>query len=227
MDEGKEFITAKKFKEAIDVFTKALDFDYNNLEVLFYRGISLLDFGKPQDAIKDLKRILSIKPDYKKLVYLVLSIAYKRLDKKEAALQTLSEGVYFFPTFSDVYLARAHIYLYMKQYQNALNDFRSFNKYASNKTELGTITEDLWNLWVYFSPNAQTAGLIGEGDALKKLGKFDKATECYSKIVEDETIRQESRTLHSTAVERRALNYFHCRSFSKALVDFETISNLP
>lgn len=88
-----------------------------------------------------------MKPDYKKLVYLVLSIAYKRVEKNSDALETLSKGVKFFPKFADIYLARAHINLLLKKYKNALNDFISFNKYAKKKT----------------------AGYLGEGDALKKL----------------------------------------------------------
>ena len=110
-----------------------------------------------------MKKIINIKPDHKKLVYLVLSIAYKRIDKNLEALETLCKGSQIFPNFSDIYLVRAHIYLFLKQYQKALNDFRNFSKYAQKKT----------------------AGYLGEGDTLKKLGEYKKAVHCYSKIILD------------------------------------------
>ena len=130
IDEGKEFIVQKNFKVAIEKFSKGLDLDSNNLSLLFYRGISYLDYGKPSETIKDLNRIINIQPDYKKIVYLILSIAYKRGERNKESLEILCKGLNYFPKFSDIYLARAHIYLYMKQYTSALNDFRSFSKYA-------------------------------------------------------------------------------------------------
>jgi tetratricopeptide (TPR) repeat protein len=204
LNEGKEYITLKKFPEAIEKFTKALEIDSNHLEVLFYRGVSYLDCGKPREAIKDLRRILSLMPDYKKLVYLILSIAYKRIEMNEEALNILWKGLRYFPKFSDIYLARAHIYLFLKQYEHALKDFRSFNKYAHKKT----------------------AGLLGEGDALKKLGQTDKAIEWYSKIVDDLKIRSESTSLYWTAVERRALTHFLCKNYDEAKSDFDKITNI-
>lgn len=204
LEEGKELIVNKKFKEAIEVFTKGLNYDPNYLEMLFYRGVSYLDYGKPNECIKDLQRLLSIKPDHKKLVYLILSIAYKRSDKITEALETLCQGLNNFPQFADIYLARAHIYLYLKQYKNALNDFRSFSKYAHKKT----------------------AGYLGEGDALKKLGRTDEAITSYSKIINDPSIKQESKSLYATALERRALTYFLRKDYTKSRKDFEAITNI-
>lgn len=204
VEEAKELIVLKRFQEAIEILSKALQCDENNWEALFYRGLSYLDSGKPNEAIKDLNKILNIKPEHKKLVYLVLSIAYKRIDKNLASLETLSKGVKYFPKFSDIYLARAHIYLFLKQYQNALNDFRSFNKYAHKKT----------------------AGFLGEGDALKKLGRLTEAIDCYTKIIEDPEIHHSSNPLYTTAIERRALAYFIKKDFKKARDDFEKITNI-
>jgi tetratricopeptide (TPR) repeat protein len=147
---------------------------------------------------------VTIKPDHKKLVYLVLSIAYKRVDENLNSLEILSKGVKYFPEFSDIYLARAHIYLFLKQYQNALNDFRSFNKYSFKKT----------------------AGYLGEGDALKKLGRLSEAIDCYTKIINDPQIYQSSNPLYTTAIERRALTYFINKNYKKARDDFENITNI-
>lgn len=203
IEEGKESIVQKNFKVAIEKFSKGLDIDSNNLSLLFYRGISYLDYSMPNETIKDLNRILNIQPDYKKIVYLILSIAYKRVDKNKESLDVLCKGINYFPKFSDIYLARAHIYLYMRQYNHALNDFRSFSKYAHKKV----------------------AGYLGEGDALRKLGKLNEAIEWYSRIVDDLQIKTDSPNLYNSAVERRAIALFSVKKYENAKQDFEYISN--
>lgn len=92
----------------------------------------------------------------------------------------------------------------MKQYHNALNDFRAFSKYAHKKV----------------------AGYLGEGDALRKLGKLSEAIQCYSKIIDDQKIKSDSPNLYNSAVERRAITSFTVKKYENAKQDFEYISNI-
>jgi tetratricopeptide (TPR) repeat protein len=51
---AKNYLTDKKYKEAIAGFTKSLNINPQNYDSLFYRAVSQLDFGQPQKAIEDL-----------------------------------------------------------------------------------------------------------------------------------------------------------------------------
>ena len=113
------------------MFTTGLDEDPLNLVLLFYRAISYLDINEPENTIKDLICLLNIKPDYNKLAYLILSIAHKRMHNDIDALNVLWQGIKYFPKYSETYLARALLYMQLKNYEDALNDFQNFNKYAN------------------------------------------------------------------------------------------------
>jgi tetratricopeptide (TPR) repeat protein len=66
--------------------------------------------------------------------------------------------------------------------------------------------------------------LLGEGDALNKLGYSKEAIEVYTKIVEDEKFKNDSRILYYLAVERRGMIYFHAKEYDKAKRDFNVLT---
>lgn len=200
LDDGKQLVISKKFSEAISTFTKGLEIDPLNLELLFYRAVWYLDFNQPDNTVKDWNSVLNIKADYKKLVYLIMSIAHKRLNKEKEALMVLWEGLKYFPKYSELYLARAQLHMQMRQYKNALSDFKLFGKYASKKY----------------------AGLIGEADALKKLGRVDEAIQTYSRCINKE-VKMNSKNHYNTALEKRALTYFHIKNYPNAKNDFQLL----
>ena len=50
-EKGKELLLAKKYEEAISVFTSALKINNINNEAKFYWAITFLDMGRPKKAI--------------------------------------------------------------------------------------------------------------------------------------------------------------------------------
>ncbi|CAI2363482.1 unnamed protein product [Moneuplotes crassus] len=184
LEDGKKLIAQRKFVEAIGHLTKALKLIDTNCSILF-------QIQNPKDSHKELQSTLHKHPSYKQLAYLVLAMAYKQ---KENDLEIIEK-------FSDIYLARAHIYLYLKKYHNALSDFRIFSLYSLDRT----------------------AGHLGEGDALKKLGKMEEAVKCYTRIITDEGLKHNRNPLYKTAIERRAITYFVMKEYLKSKADFETI----
>ena len=83
-----------------------------------------MDQGTPDKAIQDLNDLIKQCPDYRKTMFIVLSIAYRRLNDYTGALRTLSKAIVKYPKYIEAYIARGQIYIFQKKWDKALNDFR-------------------------------------------------------------------------------------------------------
>jgi len=92
-ESGKVLLGDKNYKEAMKMFTKSLTANKLNFDALFYRAVTLLDSGQPQKAIIDLNELIEVCPDYRKTIYIVLSIAHRRVNDYIGALRTLSKAL--------------------------------------------------------------------------------------------------------------------------------------
>ena len=79
-ENGKVFLAEQKYNEAIRMFSKSLSMNKNNYDALFYRAVSNLDSGQAAKAIIDLNDLVEKCPDYRKTMFIVLSIAYRRIN---------------------------------------------------------------------------------------------------------------------------------------------------
>lgn len=79
-ESGKIFLSEQKYSEAIKMFSKSLNLNKQNYDALFYRAVSNLDSGQPAKAITDLSDLVEKCPDYRKTMFIVLSIAYRRIN---------------------------------------------------------------------------------------------------------------------------------------------------
>jgi tetratricopeptide (TPR) repeat protein len=114
----------KKYKEAIKAFSKSLQNNKANFDALFYRGVTHLDSNQPLKAITDLNELIDTCPDYRKTMFIVLSIAYRRTNDYTGALRTLSKAIFKYPKYLEAYIARGQIYIFQKKWDKALTDFR-------------------------------------------------------------------------------------------------------
>jgi tetratricopeptide (TPR) repeat protein len=89
---------------------------------IFYKGIKSLDEGDPNKAISHFTKI--VQTTSKKMVYIVLSIAYRRVQNYTEALKILSKAIAKHPKFVEAYVARGQIYLFLKKWDKAFIDFR-------------------------------------------------------------------------------------------------------
>ena len=104
--EGKDFLLQKNYQEAIRCFTAALKTHRANNEAKFYRGICYLDSGSTKKAIQEFCEVIDSQPDFKRTIYVVLSIAYRRVNDITGALRTLSRAIMKYPRYAESYLAR-------------------------------------------------------------------------------------------------------------------------
>lgn len=177
---GKEKLIDKNYSEATKVFSDALKMNNLNFEAKFYRGITYLDSGNSLKAINELTEIIENVPNFKNTVYLVLAIAYMRLNDIIAALKTLTKAIKKYPKFIEAYLARGQIYTILNRSYES--NFKEFNKNGSNSNifknlSIGQINERIINDFqtvISLIPN-KGLGYIGKGDALKGIGDYQGA----------------------------------------------------
>ena len=105
-ESGKVFLSEQKYKEAVKMFSKSLLLNQVNYDALFYRAVSNLDSGQPAKAITDLNDLIEKCPDYRKTMFIVLSIAYRRVNDYTGALRTLSKALMKYPKYIEAYIAR-------------------------------------------------------------------------------------------------------------------------
>jgi tetratricopeptide (TPR) repeat protein len=111
-ESGKVFLTDKKYKEACKMFTKSLTANKTNYDALFYRAVTNLDQDLPDRAIKDLEELMRICTDYRKTMFIVLSIAYRRVNDYISAIRSLSKAIQKYPQYLEAYIARGQIYIF-------------------------------------------------------------------------------------------------------------------
>ncbi len=68
--------------------------------------MSQLDNGQAEKAIVDLNELIESCPDYRKTVFIILSIAYRRINDYTGALRALSKAVIKYPKYIEAYIAR-------------------------------------------------------------------------------------------------------------------------
>jgi tetratricopeptide (TPR) repeat protein len=123
-EQGRVFLQDKKYKEAIKAFSKSYGLNPKNFDALFYKGVSALDNGQADKAIADLNELMEACGDYRKTAFIVLSIAYRRVNDYTGALRTLSRAIVKYPRYLEAYIARGQIYIFQKKWDKALSDFR-------------------------------------------------------------------------------------------------------
>jgi tetratricopeptide (TPR) repeat protein len=111
-ESGKVFLTDKKYKEACKMFTKSLTANKTKYDALFYRAVTNLDQDLPDRAIKDLEELMRICTDYRKTMFIVLSIAYRRVNDYISAIRSLSKAIQKYPQYLEAYIARGQIYIF-------------------------------------------------------------------------------------------------------------------
>ena len=119
-EKGNEYAKIKKYQEALDCYTKAIEYDSTN--EVFYSNRSLMhnNLGHFQKAIEDAEKALSLKPDYTK-AYLRKGNALEGLKKYQEAFNAYKTGLEVDP--NDAQLSQA-----LKDLNRDGIDFNKLNK---------------------------------------------------------------------------------------------------
>ncbi len=148
LENAKKLWDQKKYYEAIDEFTYALEADPSNSEYFFLRGDAYYklasDVAKKQDpagnfqnAIDDFTMTISLKPRYAK-AYALRGRCQSGLKKYTLALKDFAAALALNSSNSGAYLGRADTYRELKQYKDAESDYSKaieFDNYDCDPAE--------------------------------------------------------------------------------------------
>jgi tetratricopeptide (TPR) repeat protein len=81
LDEAKEFYKNNNYGKAVEVLRKYLRIHRNAVEAHYLLGMSLINSNEFNLGIEELTHTLELDPNYKRSLYLVIALAYKRLQK--------------------------------------------------------------------------------------------------------------------------------------------------
>lgn len=98
------FYKTRDYNEAIAIGTAILNERPEAVEVLYIVGLSCSMLEKHELTIKYFEALISVKPQFKKNVYLFLSISYKKLGKIEASFNVLNKALRIFDSFFEAYV---------------------------------------------------------------------------------------------------------------------------
>jgi tetratricopeptide (TPR) repeat protein len=115
---GKAHLQDKEYPEAVEDFSKAIEFDPKSAEAYHGRGIAHLQLGEPERAVADLSESLRLNPSDPQVVY-NRGVTYSRMGDHDRALADFGEAIRLNPRFARAYLARSRVYAKMGDDANA------------------------------------------------------------------------------------------------------------
>ena len=65
-----------------------------------------------EGVVEDLNHLIDRCPNYRKTAFIVLSIAYRRINDYVGALRTLTKALQKYPKYIEAYVARGQIYIF-------------------------------------------------------------------------------------------------------------------
>ncbi len=152
-------------------------------------------------------------PNFKKIVYLILSIAYRRVNELNSSLKTLSKGISKYPKFTEAYIARGQLLLLLKRYLIFLN-------HRYDKALLD------FNLVIKLCPSSGL-GFLGYGDALKGKNQIHEALNAYKTAISLDPSTHKSGDkqfkMYYLAYLKRATLFYKLKKYNEALSDYEKL----
>ena len=114
-----EFISGKRYDDAIIVFSQMRDTNPDNSTLNFFLGMAFQAADKFEAAIK---AYLNVKPDHAQYKKTILSIAYlyKQMEQEETAINYLEQQYALFPRDIDMISYLSSFYEGREQYQEAI-----------------------------------------------------------------------------------------------------------
>ena len=123
-DKGNALVKEKKYKEALDCYSKAIEIDPIREDAIMYRALVKKDLKDFSGAKKDLERAISFNPssseahnNYADLLIEIGDLDTALLHANQSILLDDSEYVHF--------LTRGEIYMAMLKYNEAVIDFNN------------------------------------------------------------------------------------------------------
>jgi DnaJ family protein C protein 7 len=141
-----ENLIVNKIKNVESKLYKDLLFRIRNIEKIKKEGNNLYDQKKYEEAIKVYSQALQLDPDHKKYNSIILinrSLSYQKLEKYNDAINDANLSIKINPKYARAYTKRANIYLLLKNYKAAINDFEKAKKLDPSSPGFENYLQDL------------------------------------------------------------------------------------
>ena len=146
--------------EAIDIINKTSNNEINNPDLLLIKGVSNLKLKKYNDALVDLKKIISIDPNYAD-AYFNIAVIYKERKNYHEALKYLDILTFIDKENFKAFSNKCFIKIILRDFNDALNDA---------------------NLAIKLNDQYLNA-YLQRGNIYKELKIFDKSEDDYNHII--------------------------------------------
>ena len=130
-DLGVECYKNKKFEEAINNFTKAIELDRDDKNIYISRGFAYMNIEKYEEAIEDLTKAIEL-GENDKFIYASCGFAYMEIEKYKEAIGYFTK-VLEYEDDKIIYRNRGLAYICTDKYKEAIEDFTKTIKL--NKSE--------------------------------------------------------------------------------------------
>lgn len=111
-----------EFDKAIQEYTRALQLDPGNVELLLGRGDAQHRNHNPRTAIKDFDQVISAEPNNARAYY-YRAWSYIAMRKLEKAISDFSRAIELKPDYTKAYSDRGYTYYEMGDFASAVQDF--------------------------------------------------------------------------------------------------------
>lgn len=125
-------LAAKKNPLCIQYFNNALKIDGKSTEVVYLIGKFYQDMKQMKMAMDAYNKLLQIDPHYKNALYNLGAIEFVVGKDKEKAKNYFTQAINADPQYAEAYLARAICYEDLKDYNNAIADYKMALQYHPN-----------------------------------------------------------------------------------------------
>lgn len=226
---GEKAMLQKKFDDAVNAFSKVIEKDSNNVQVLSRRGQAYLFSQRFDKAKEDFTRWIELKPNADAYNYRGLAFGY--IGDVENAIGDFEKAIQLDPKFTEAYLNRGSAYLSLKEVQKALDDFGKVISLDPKNPEVfyqrGRIyynQGDAKKAIVDFS-KAISLGLknnpvyYSRGNSYYKSGDYQNAIKDYTKAIELDSTDSE-------ALNNRAMAYDKSGNTKLANQDRERLNRI-
>jgi tetratricopeptide (TPR) repeat protein len=160
LKEGLDYHRSGKLREAIDVYTEAVEKDPKSAEAYNWRGMAYEDLGELNKALADFSKALEISINYAD-VYNNRGEVYRKQNKIAEAMSDYSRAASLEKTFAEPHYNMAIILEAQKKNDQALREYETYLKLKPNAPDQQQVTqkvEDLKKIVAATAPPAPAPG---------------------------------------------------------------------
>ncbi|MEI0539516.1 tetratricopeptide repeat protein [Brachyspira pulli] len=198
-DEGVNAYNEKKYEDAIEIFSKAIEINATHVKSYLYRGVCELVSGKVEEAVKDFNKGIELDPNQAKFYFYRgnVKLAYNNI---EEAIKDFDKAIELDPNYIKPYLYRGHAKLVLNRNEEAIQDFykaieldpnyaqayyhRGLSKMALKNSNSEEVIEDFDKI-IELHPNDPYIYFV-RGNINKSLNRIEEAQKDFDKYREIE-----------------------------------------